>query len=161
MINDFNIFLNLKYCFIVTFVTMVQFIHKIIAFILALIVIFSSLSFTVEKHVCGGEIVDVSYIGNAESCGMENENDCDNNDFSHKNFSKKSCCDDISEYIQGNNIEQPAVKNLELDKVQFILAFTFSYISSFGDNIKFINFKDYYPPLFNRDIQVFYQTFLI
>jgi len=44
---------------------------KITSSLLALLVLLSTLSFTVESHYCGDFLVDVSYVGQADGCGME------------------------------------------------------------------------------------------
>lgn len=44
---------------------------KISSFLLVLIVLFSTFSFTIEKHYCGDFLVDVSFTGKADGCGME------------------------------------------------------------------------------------------
>lgn len=47
---------------------MKQFLSKIVSSVLALLVLFSTFSFTVEKHYCGDYLVDVSYLGKADTC---------------------------------------------------------------------------------------------
>ena len=45
--------------------------HKIFSVTLALLVLMSTLSFTVEKHFCGDVLVDVSVFTETQKCGME------------------------------------------------------------------------------------------
>ncbi|WP_431167901.1 HYC_CC_PP family protein [Tenacibaculum halocynthiae] len=42
--------------------------YKISSLLLALLLVFSTTSFTVEKHFCGVFLIDVSFLGNADSC---------------------------------------------------------------------------------------------
>ncbi len=139
---------------------MIYFLHKILAFILALIVLFSTLSFTVEKHVCMGEITNVSYFNNVESCGMI-EDECKNEDITHHSFNKVNCCDNIHELIQGNQNQQQAIDNFEIKQLQFIIAYSYSYLDLFEERKDITPSNFYPPPLVNRNIQILYQTFLI
>jgi len=127
---------------------------------MALLVLFSSFSFTVHKHLCGNEIADVSYIVEAESCSME-MNVCENNDTSQQKIEKEPCCKNILEVIEGNQNEQQALQNLEIQQVQFIVLFVDSYINLFEKaNTDAFN-KEYSPPLIVKNIQVLDEVFLI
>ncbi|MEN8124478.1 MAG: hypothetical protein ABFR32_05050 [Bacteroidota bacterium] len=134
--------------------------HKILAFILALVVLFSTFSFTVEKHVCMGEVTDVSYFTKVDSCGMI-EDDCKLNDAKHTSFEKENCCDDIQELIPGNQNEQQAIQSLELPPLQFIFISAYSLISIFENTELITPIYGPLPPLIDKDILVLYQTFLI
>ena len=141
---------------------MIQFLHKILAFVLALIVLFSSLSFTVEKHVCMGEVVDVSYFTEADSCGMVmEEEECTTDDFSGDKMEPEKCCNDIQELIPGNQNEQQAIDTFELNSVQFVLAYTYTYLNLFEIKEDITPFIDSSPPPIDRDYQILYQSFLI
>ncbi len=139
---------------------MIQFLHRILAFILSLIVLFSTLSFSVEKHICMGEVTDVSYFNNVKSCGMI-EDECKNEDFKYNSINKVNCCDNIHELIQGNQTQQQAIDNFEIKQLQFIIAYSYSYIDLFEERKDLTPFIYYPPPQVNRNIQVLYQTFLI
>lgn len=107
-----------------------------------------------------GEITDVSYFNNVESCGMI-EDECKNEDITHNSFNKVNCCDNIHQLIQGNQTQQQALDNFKIDQVQFIIAYSYSYLDLFEER-KDITLHNFYPPpLVNRNIQVLYQTFLI
>lgn len=146
--------------FSVTFVKMLQVLHKILAIIIAFVILFSTLSFTVEKHVCMGEITDVSYFTVAETCGMTVE-DCTIENPSETKIQPEKCCNNIQKLIEGNQTEQQAIDSFELSQVQFILAYTYTYLNLFEGNNEIIPFKYYTPPLVDKDINVLYQTFLI
>lgn len=141
---------------------MLQVVHKILAVIIAVIVLISTMSFTVEKHVCMGEVTSTSYFSNADSCGMiMNEEDCSNDILSHDILQKEKCCNDIHELIPGNQTEQQALESFELSQVQFVLAYTFTYLNILEvkeDTTPYIHFS---PPIVDEDLQVLYQSFLI
>lgn len=70
---------------------MKQFFHKIMASTMALVVLFSTLSFTVGMHYCGDVLVDTSMFHTAETCGMEMEKTVTTSECSN---TKKNCCSD-------------------------------------------------------------------
>ena len=139
---------------------MLQFLHKILALILAFIVLFSSFSFTVEKHICMGKVIDVSYFSRADSCGMIDE-DCGVNDSLETKIQKEKCCSNVQELIPGNQNEQQALQSFEIEQLQFIITYFYTYIHLFEDKNDIIPYKNYTPPLVDKDINVLYQTFLI
>jgi len=139
---------------------MLQVLHKIIAFILALVIFFSTLSFTVEKHICMGEVTDVAYFNKADSCGILMD-DCENTPPSETKIQKEKCCNDVHELIPGHQNEQQALQKLEISQVEFIFAFNLSYLNLFETNELSTPFISYRPPLVNRNIQILFQTFLI
>ena len=140
---------------------MLQVLHKILALILAFIVLFSSFSFTVEKHVCMGEVMGVSFFTEAESCDMVMEEECVVHDFPGNHIDKEPCCNDIQELIPGNQNEQQAIDSLELNSVQFALAFTYTYLNLFETKEEITPFIDSSPLFIDKDYQVLYQSFLI
>jgi hypothetical protein len=139
---------------------MKELLYKISSILMALLVLFSSFSFTVHKHICGGEVANVSYMVEADSCGME-MNTCENNNSSEQNIEKESCCKNISEVIEGNSNEQQALLSLEIQQAQFIAAFISSYISLFNE-AKLATFYDSYPPpLIVKNIYKLDEVYLI
>jgi len=134
--------------------------HKILSVILAFTVLFSSISFTVEKHVCMGEVMDFAYFVDVESCGMSVE-DCEIGSDSKLKMQKEKCCQDVQELIPGNQNEQQAIDSFEFDQVRFILAYSHSFLNLLEENRDLVPFKYYTPPLVDKDINVLYQTFLI
>ena len=71
--------------------------HKTFSVTLSCLVLFSTLSFTVEKHYCGNHLVDVAIFTKAENCGMDLEA------FSTANFEKKHCCKDEIQVVKGQD----------------------------------------------------------
>jgi len=140
----------------------IQFLNKILALILAFIVIFSSLSFTVEKHICMDEVTDVSFFTEADSCGMQ-EDECKPGETGETNsFDEQDCCSDVHELIRGNQQEQQAINGFEITQMPFLNTYAYTYLNLFEENREEISFFDNpSPPLIDRDLQVLYQTFLI
>ena len=137
-----------------------QVLHKISAILLAFIVLFSSLSFSVYEHICGGEIAEVSYFTEADSCDMV-MSICETIDASQQSIHKKPCCNDHAEIFQGNDINQQAQSSLKIPQVQFLTAFVTTYISLFNE-VKITPFyNDYSPPLVVKNIYKLDEIYLI
>lgn len=132
---------------------------NITSIFLAVLVLFSTFSFTVSTHICGGEIADYSFVGTLERCEMPISN---HNNTKETFLNKIPCCQDIIETIDSSNDELTVVKELDIEQVQFVTAFVYSYINHFeGLEQHVIPFKNYLPPLITKDISVIYDTFLI
>ena len=127
---------------------------KISSFLLALLVLFSTFSFTVEKHFCGDFLMDVSFIGHADGCGMDMEK---------VSAKKKSCCKDEVHHIEGQDeLQQTSVDEFNFSKQQFLASFYISFNDLFTENeSKKTYYKDFSPPDIPLDYQVLYQSFLI
>jgi hypothetical protein len=108
------------------------------------------------------EVTDVSFFTEADSCDMQ-EGECsyERSDISDS-YNEKDCCSNVHELIPGNPTEQPAIDSFEIDQVQFIVTYAYTYLNLFKDNRNVIPLTDYsLPPIIDKDIQVLYQTFLI
>ncbi len=137
---------------------MKRFFYKIESFIIALIVLFSTFSFTVEQHYCGDVLVDFSLFGEAESCGMEKEG------FNSHDLTlvEKNCCSDEILSVDGQDNLKISFEQLNPEQQLFIVSFVYSYINPYqGTDIHIVPFKNYSPPPLIRDILTFDQTFLI
>lgn len=134
---------------------MKQFLFKIASFVLAFLVLFSTLSFTVEKHYCGDFLVDISFTGEADACAMNMDKIADGK--------KKSCCKDEVQKIQGQDkLQVNKVEKFSFEKEKFLTAFVISYQDLFFTNKSKNNFyTDFSPPDILLDYQVLFQTFLI
>ena len=112
---------------------MKQFLTKISSFTLAFLVLFSTFSFTVDTHYCGDFLVDISFTGESDACGMSME----------KISEKKNCCKNEVHQIEGQD-------TLQTNKDLFVEVDT-------ENNF----YKNFSPPDFSFDYQISYQSFLI
>ena len=136
--------------------------HKILSVFLAFTVLFSTLSFSVDKHICMGEVTDTSYFSDADTCGMIMEKEACAADGMHTDkVQKEKCCADIHELIPGNQTEQQALQSFEIAKVQFIMVFSYALVNLYKEKKQLTPFSYHSPPLVDKDINVLYQTFLI
>lgn len=127
--------------------------HKIFSVNLALIVLFSTVSFTIEKHYCGDVLVDVSMFVEADKCAME----------ALEMLQKKTCCKDEVDVVKGQDeLKVSSFEDLDFEQQQFVTAFVYAYINGFESLPKqTIPHKDYSPPNLVADIQVLDQVFII
>ncbi|WP_417398511.1 HYC_CC_PP family protein [Gelatiniphilus marinus] len=132
---------------------MKPFLHKSFSTLLALLVLFSTVSFTIEKHFCGDILVDVALFTEAEKCEMEVLEIKQN----------KTCCKDVTNVVEGQDeLKFSSFEDLEFEQQQFLASYVYSYINLFeGLPNLIIPHKDYSPPNLVTDIQVLHDTFLI
>lgn len=129
-----------------------MFLHKSFSVALALLVLFSTVSFTIEKHFCGDILVDMSFFTEADKCAMESE----------EIALKKSCCKDEIDVVEGQNELILSYDDMDFEQLQFITSYVYSYINLFeGAPKKIIPHKGYSPPNLVKDICVLDQVFLI
>jgi len=126
-------------------------IHRLFSVALALLVMLSTISFTIEKHFCGGTLVDVALFTDAESCGKEMPSDF-----------KKPCCKDEVEVVEGQNELKVSLNDLNLQEQQFVATFYNYHIELFeGLPEQVIPFKEYSPPKLVYDRLVLHEVFII
>ena len=138
----------LYFCYVIKL-----FLHKTFSILLTFLVLFSTVSFTIEKHFCGDVLVDVSVFVEAEKCEME----------ALEILQKKTCCKDEIDVIQGQDeLKFSSFDDLEFEQQQFLASFVYSYANLFeGLSQQIVPHKNYSPPNLVRDIQVLNDTFLI
>ena len=137
---------------------MKQVFHKIMSFLMAFVVLFSTMSFTVNMHYCGDTLVETVVFKKAKGCGMEMQNPsavgC--------SIMKKNCCDDKQLVFDGQDELQLSFDKLTFEQQQFIASFIHTYIDLFEEYDEDINsFREYKPPLVVRRIYKLDETYLI
>ena len=134
-----------------------SFADKAFSVALSFLVLFSTLSLTIEKHFCGDVLIDVAIFSESEKCSDDLvEVDATEN-------IKKSCCKDEVDVLEGlSQLTTNSFEEIEDIQKQVLIAYSFSYINLFEDlpNLV-IPHKDYIPPLLIKDIQLLDETYLI
>ena len=131
--------------------------HKIFSISLALLVLISTVSFTVEKHFCGDTLVDVAVFSEAEKCSMEAL------ELAMEKITKKPCCKDTVDLIEGQDeLQLKAFDDLDYDQQVFVTSFVYSYENLYEAlPRKVVSHRDYSPPNLIFDINIRDQVFLI
>lgn len=132
--------------------------HSIISVAIALLLVVSTISWSVEKHYCMGHLMDIALFSEPDSCGMgagmaENTGE---------DKSSSSCCNDEVLVLGGQDDLQISFDDLSFENQQFLVAFTYSYnnLNSFGER-KTSPRDTYPPPLLVKNIQLLDQVFII
>ncbi len=130
---------------------------------MAVLVLFSTLSISIEKHYCGEHLVDVAIFTEAEKCGMEAANMGQETSGEDSLFMKNSCCKDVVDLVEGQD-ELSLEKTKELNSHQKVFIFSIAYTFSGLFELEpqdHSPFEYYSPPNVVEDIQVLNQVFLI
>lgn len=126
---------------------------------MAVAVLVSTMSFTINKHYCGDVLVDSALFIKAKSCGMDMnepmaESGCE--------VMKKDCCTNEQLVIQGQDELKISFDKLTLDQQIVVATLVYSYISQFEDFVENpSSFIDYPPPLIIRQIYKLDESYLI
>lgn len=138
---------------------MKQLLRKISAITMAFVVLFSTMSFTVSEHYCGHKLVDRGLFSKAEACGMELQKTSSS---SNCELQKSNCCKDEVKQFIGQNELNTNISTLNFEQQVFVASFTYAYLNLFeGLAVNIIPFKNYTPPLVDKEIIVLYQVFII
>ena len=131
--------------------------QKSVSTVLALLVLVSTFSFTVDKHFCGSFLVDQAVFSKALSCGMDMHSHSETDLMDQDN-----CCRNQNISVEGQDELKISFQTLDLDQQLFLTAFTYSYSNLFGGSPQQVTpYKNYTPPLIVKDIPVLNDTFLI
>lgn len=128
------------------------------SFIMAFVVLFSTMSFTIDMHYCGDTLVETAIFQKAKGCGMEMESPSTDG----CSIMKKNCCSDEQILIDGQDELQLSVDKISFEQEVFIASFYYTFINLFeGLEDQVTPFKYYSPPLVVKDIQVLDEVYLI
>lgn len=128
---------------------------------MAVLILFSTSSFTVDMHFCCNKLVDMSLIGKAKVCAekvqkkKEPTKQC-------TTLQEKDCCSNQSFVKTGDDTIKNANTQLEAETIIFLNTFFYVYVNLFeGLEKNIVPFKQYRPPLLSKDIQILHETYLI
>lgn len=123
------------------------------SFAMALLVLLSTVSFTVDKHFCGEILVDQAVFSEAKTCEMHGDMPVSSED---------DCCDEEKIMVEGQKELKISFDDLDLEQQVFLASFTWSYANLFeGEAQAETPFFHYKPPLLVYDIHLLDETFLI
>ena len=137
---------------------MKQIFHKIMSFTMAFVVLFSTMSFTINMHYCGDTLVESAMFHKAKGCGMEMQKPSTEGCA----ITKKNCCNDEQLVVDGQDELQLQMDTLSFEKQLFIASFVYTYINGFdGLDNNVTSYEAYEPPLVIRQIFKIDETYLI
>ncbi|WP_394749906.1 HYC_CC_PP family protein [Spongiimicrobium salis] len=131
--------------------------HQITAAVMAILVLFSTLSFTINSHFCGDTLVDSTLFKEAKTCGMQ---------MHEKDSSSKSmmdCCSNEQEHVEGQDeLQLSVVDTLSLEQQLWVFSFTYTSYFFFEEKTpKKTILREYPPPLIVKRIYQLDETYLI
>lgn len=131
--------------------------HRSIAVILALMVWLSTVSWTVEKHLCMGKVVAVSWFAAAQDCSAKNTPPTTSDQ-----KLQNSCCADESFTLQGQDTLKHSWYDLDMKHQCVLVAFTHSYLTPLTPLEALpVPHEKYPPPILIEDLPLLDQVFLI
>jgi hypothetical protein len=129
--------------------------HKILATVMAFVVLFSTMSFTVDMHFCGDTLVATSMFQKATGCGMEMEKPAAEG----CTFVKSNCCKDKQMIIDGQDEMQLSIATLSFEHQVFITSFIYTYVHLFEDaDTAVTSYQAYQEPLVSRQLYKLAET---
>lgn len=137
--------------------------NKILATLMAFVVLISTLSFTVDMHYCGGVLVETAIFQKAKGCGMEMKSGIAQENNKGCSITKKGCCTDERIIIDGQDeLKVSDFDKLSIDQQAIVASYFYTYINLFeGLEKNIVPFKYYSPPLVVKNIQKLDETYLI
>mgnify|MGYP000727098144 CR=1 FL=1 len=138
---------------------MKQVFHKLLSLIMAFVVLFSTMSFTIDMHYCGDTLVDTSVFAKATSCGMEIENSSSTSDCSTLQI---DCCSSQQIVKDSQEELQPTIAEISFEQKAFITSFIYTYTNLFeGLDKNVSSYEGYNPPVVINQIYKIDETYLI
>lgn len=138
---------------------MKEFIHKTGVVLMAFVVLFSTMSFTIDMHYCGDKLVNTAVFKKAKSCGMEMQKTTSSSDCS---ITKKNCCSEEQLVFDGQDELKLSFEKLTLEQQVFVASYVYSYLTIFeGLEENNTSFSENPPPLIVRQIFKLDESYLI
>ena len=135
-----------------------EFMRKLGNLALALMVLLSSVSWTLEEHYCMGRLVEVSFFAEAHGCGME----MDSSDAEENGLEDFSCCDDQTLVFDGQDQVKVVKDHVDFAQPYLLSSWYFvysSFVITSPDLIPVPNYRP--PPLIVKDIHLLHEVYLI
>jgi hypothetical protein len=135
--------------------------HKSGSVFMALLLLFSTLSFSMDMHFCGDHLVDFSLFDKADSCGMMSAASPASADCAMIDIDM-DCCSDVQILIEGQEDFKVSFDQLTFGQQVFLTSLVYSCLNLFEEaSCSSPGEWEYAPPPLIRDVQVLHQTFLI
>lgn len=123
---------------------------------LAILVLIASASFTVNLHVCGGQVQSVALFEKAAPCPMEVQTPpC------HQSLAKSNCCADEQLAYDGQDFQVQESIQLHAIQATWIVELPLLYSLVSEQATAAQHDTEYKPPLLQHDIPVLIQSFFI
>lgn len=126
---------------------------------MAFVVIFTTMSFTIDMHYCGDVLVDVAIFKDAKDCGMEMAMEAVSTSSQVKS---KSCCKDKQVFIEGQDELKPSLEQSTIESAIFVAVFFHAKeLLLLGREGHTKSSDGYPPPEITTDLTILHERFLI
>ena len=133
-------------------------IHKLSALGLALLVLFSTFSFTVDFHYCGDHLMDVAFMEPTEACSMDSDMQIPTGDCTIGG----TCCSDLALVQDAPEVINHGPDLQFLQSAEMLVVFyQLPQLVIDEQETVYDRIQRYEPPGRAADIQLLFQTFLI
>jgi len=154
---------------------MKQLSHKILAVVMAFVVLFSTMSFSISMHYCGDDLVGLAIFEKASTCEEEEHvahcememmesSSCQMQDSMKMSCEmKKDCCTDKEIQIDSQkDLKNNTLDSFQFSKTVFVVAFVYTYKALFNElETKNNSFLVYHPPPLIKPIYKLDEVYLI
>ena len=146
--------------------------QEAIALFLLLIVLLSSMSFTIDGHYCDGELQNLSVLGKAEVCSMaKQQSDKEVYCPVHKKMmtmptsdeDKNDCCENKTIFVDAeDDLKEQPINHVEVEQLQnFVIAFVSVFYTKISIDQQSIQKFSYQSPFIIRNIYALSEVFLL
>lgn len=125
---------------------------------MAVVVLFTTTSFTIDMHFCGNKRVDTAFFKKAKTCGMEMQaattNGC--------SIKKDNCCSEKQVIAEGQDNLTPSTNSI-IPVQKLILSNVVYHVAKIGflPTIKSVSFIEARPPPLITPLYKQYEQYLI
>ena len=125
---------------------------------MALLLLVSTVSWTIGMHYCGKALVDIAFFEHAERCGMD-QSSIKNSESSE--WGANSCCAyELAVIVGQDDLTTSQVECSIVQHYLFSPSIT-DYTLFAGSDPKLADFDKYAPPVLVRNVQLLDQVFII
>ena len=167
---EFHRFEHLIFTLVLVKMNQPKFIYRTTALLMAFLMFFTSVGFSIDMHFCRGQLKSVNLLGKAKSChvvGAAMKN-CPHHQQAqtavNKTIKKKDCCENQLKYFHLDQDQQQNTASFSLSSLsslQFIVVNLSTYSSTSFSNQEVTTDHLYKPPVLFRDIPVLFANFLL
>lgn len=139
--------------------------YRVTALILAFLMFFTSIGYSIDFHYCKGDLKSFSLFGKAASCHTQKKS-CPNHTNTQLSPEKeKDCCSNEKLEIDNLDVDYDISSTIDFNDLQVkskvIFAFVHNYIEHNFNYIKSSNYFKKAVPIPQRDIYVLLERYLL
>ena len=131
---------------------------------LSLLMLTSNVSLTLAAHYCGGEVVKTTIsLGQDDlDCGMANMDRPCTGPYTSSNLERKRCCENQYTQLSIDIDHTTSSIVLKTPDTRFVPQLVITFVNFYTINVETdVEYLNYSPPLYDLDIPVLIQSFLI